>query len=136
MFGVAHIEPKDVGARLDHLANDFQTLGGRAEGADDFGLAHRVPEFRAPRANARDIWDRQPADVQRDVALTPGAAFNRRVHPSSFDKMADFVQKYLHSRRQEPLVILDLGSQDFNGSYRSLFEHPPWRYVGIDMEGI
>jgi len=47
--------------------------------------------------------------------------------------MADFVQKYLHSRRQEPLVILDLGSQDFNGSYRSLFERAPWRYVGIDM---
>jgi SAM-dependent methyltransferase len=47
--------------------------------------------------------------------------------------MADFVQKYLHSRRQEPLVILDLGSQDFNGSYRPLFDHSPWRYVGVDM---
>ena len=47
--------------------------------------------------------------------------------------MADFVQKYLHPRRSQPLVILDLGSQDFNGSYRSLFENPPWRYVGLDM---
>jgi SAM-dependent methyltransferase len=47
--------------------------------------------------------------------------------------MADFVQKYLHPRRAEPLVILDLGSQDINGSYRSLFEHPPWRYLGLDM---
>ena len=55
------------------------------------------------------------------------------MHPSSFDKMADFVQKYLQPRRREPLVILDLGSQDFNGSYRLLLDHPPWRYLGVDM---
>jgi SAM-dependent methyltransferase len=30
-------------------------------------------------------------------------------------------------------VILDLGSQDFNGSYRSLLDHAPWRYLGVDM---
>ena len=47
--------------------------------------------------------------------------------------MSDFVQKYLQPRRAQPLVILDLGSQDFNGSYRSLFENPPWQYVGLDM---
>jgi SAM-dependent methyltransferase len=47
--------------------------------------------------------------------------------------MAGFAQKYLQSRRQEPLVILDLGSQDFNGSYRSLFDQAPWRYLGVDM---
>jgi SAM-dependent methyltransferase len=55
------------------------------------------------------------------------------MHPSSFDKVADFVQKYLERRRQEPLVILDLGSQDFNGSYRPLFDRKPWRYLGVDM---
>lgn len=55
------------------------------------------------------------------------------MHPSSFDKMAGFVQKYLQTRRKESLVILDLGSQDFNGSYRSLFAQAPWRYVGVDM---
>ena len=55
------------------------------------------------------------------------------MHPSSFDKMADFAQKYLHTRRQEALVILDLGSQDVNGSYRPLFDLPPWRYTGVDM---
>ena len=48
--------------------------------------------------------------------------------------MAAFVQKYLEARREEPLLILDLGSQDFNGSYRPLFSHPAWRYRGIDME--
>lgn len=47
--------------------------------------------------------------------------------------MNDFVQKYLRARGDEPLVILDLGSQDFNGSYRSLFERPLWRYVGVDL---
>lgn len=61
------------------------------------------------------------------------AAFSRRVHPSSFDKMSGFVEKYLQPRRNEPLLILDLGSQDINGSYRTLLEHAPWRYVGVDM---
>lgn len=37
------------------------------------------------------------------------------------------------ARRAEPLIILDLGSQDFNGSYRPLFAQPPWRYRGLDM---
>jgi SAM-dependent methyltransferase len=47
--------------------------------------------------------------------------------------MAGFVEKYLQPRRNEPLLILDLGSQDINGSYRPLLEHAPWRYVGVDM---
>ena len=47
--------------------------------------------------------------------------------------MAEFAQKYLNTRREEALLILDLGSQDFNGSYRSLFDRPPWRYLGVDM---
>lgn len=55
------------------------------------------------------------------------------MHPSSFEKMAAFAQKYLGDRAAEPLVILDLGSQDFNGSYRPLFDRKPWRYLGIDM---
>ncbi len=55
------------------------------------------------------------------------------MHPSSFDKMAAFAQKYLHDRRGEALLILDLGSQDFNGSYRPLFDQPPWHYLGVDM---
>jgi len=47
--------------------------------------------------------------------------------------MAEFAQKYLQARRDEPLRILDLGSQDFNGSYRPLFDRPPWQYLGLDM---
>jgi SAM-dependent methyltransferase len=55
------------------------------------------------------------------------------MHPSSFEKMAEFRRKYLTGREGEPLTIIDLGSQDINGSYRPLFEQTSWRYLGIDM---
>jgi len=54
------------------------------------------------------------------------------MHQSSFDKMTAFRRDYLEGRR-EPLVIVDLGSQDFNGSYRALFALPPWQYLGVDL---
>jgi SAM-dependent methyltransferase len=56
-----------------------------------------------------------------------------QMHPSSFDKMTAFRRDHLEARRQEPLVIIDLGSQDFNGSYRPLFALPPWQYLGVDL---
>jgi SAM-dependent methyltransferase len=55
------------------------------------------------------------------------------MHPSSFDKMADFRRDHLETRRNIPLVIVDLGSHDINGSYRPLFAHPPWIYKGVDL---
>lgn len=55
------------------------------------------------------------------------------MHTSSYEKMARFCQNHLESRRVEPLHICDLGSQDVNGSYRPLFDHPAWCYTGIDM---
>src|SRR5437016_6104191 len=55
------------------------------------------------------------------------------MHPSSFDKMTAFRRDYLEARRREALVILDLGSQDINGSYRPLFDLPPWKYIGVDL---
>jgi SAM-dependent methyltransferase len=55
------------------------------------------------------------------------------MHASSFDKMAGFRRDYLEKLCDQPLVILDLGSQDINGSYRPLFDRPRWRYVGVDM---
>jgi len=55
------------------------------------------------------------------------------MHPSSFDKMAAFRRDYLTGRENEALTILDLGSQDINGSYRELFVEPRWRYIGLDM---
>jgi len=43
------------------------------------------------------------------------------MHPSSYDKMAEFCRDYL-------------GSCDYNGSYRALFDHAPWRYIGADLQ--
>jgi SAM-dependent methyltransferase len=55
------------------------------------------------------------------------------MHQSSYDKMTAFMREYLGARDNEALVILDLGSQDINGSYRPLFDRPAWRYIGVDM---
>ncbi len=54
------------------------------------------------------------------------------MHQSSLDKMIFFRKKYLESRKHQPLLILDLGSLDINGSYRKCFDIPPWIYRGID----
>ena len=56
------------------------------------------------------------------------------MHQSSLDKMTDFCARYLdfpddgHQR-----TVIDLGSQDINGTYRPLFDPKKWRYLGIDM---
>lgn len=56
------------------------------------------------------------------------------MHQSSWDKMRDFRIRYLGGRENEKLRIYDLGSQDVNGSYRSIFGESAWIYKGIDME--
>lgn len=55
------------------------------------------------------------------------------MHKSSRDNMLAFRSKYLESRKNEALLILDLGSLDVNGSYREYFDSPSWTYRGIDM---
>lgn len=55
------------------------------------------------------------------------------MHESSLDKMRDFKSKYLESKKNESLLILDLGSLDVNGSYRKDFDIPAWKYKGIDV---
>jgi SAM-dependent methyltransferase len=55
------------------------------------------------------------------------------MHQHSLDSMAEFRRAYLDARRNEPLVIVDIGSADLNGSYRELFALPPWRYIGVDL---
>ena len=47
--------------------------------------------------------------------------------------MAEFCRDYLETRRDEPLTIVDLGSCDYNGSYRPIFAQKPWRYIGVDL---
>lgn len=55
------------------------------------------------------------------------------MHPSSYDRMAEFCRDYLAPRRSEPLTIVDLGSCDYNGSYRPIFAQKAWRYIGVDL---
>lgn len=55
------------------------------------------------------------------------------MHQHSLDSMAQFRREYVDPRRNEPLVIVDIGSADLNGSYRELFALPPWRYIGVDL---
>lgn len=55
------------------------------------------------------------------------------MHPTSFDKMAGFGREYLGGRTNERLVILDIGSQDINGSYRPRFSEPGCIYGGVNM---
>ncbi len=56
------------------------------------------------------------------------------MHPSSYEKMAGFCRDHLGELKSTPLTIVDLGSCDYNGSYRALFAHPPWRYIGADLQ--
>lgn len=53
------------------------------------------------------------------------------MHASSYRHMKDLVERHLDGRSS--LRVADLGSQDVNGSYRSLFERPSWQYLGIDL---
>jgi SAM-dependent methyltransferase len=53
------------------------------------------------------------------------------MHPSSFNAMKYFVERYLDNNEQ--LDILDVGSYDVNGTYKPLFQSPNWHYVGLDV---
>ncbi len=55
------------------------------------------------------------------------------MHQSSRDKIRSFRDRYLDHRIDEPLVILDLGSLDVNGSYREYFALSSWIYLGLDL---
>ena len=54
------------------------------------------------------------------------------MHVSSYEHMQRLVSKYLD--RDRALDALDIGSYDVNGSYRTLFDSPNWRYTGVDLE--
>ncbi len=56
------------------------------------------------------------------------------MHQSSYEKMRGFAERYLVDLHDNRLSIVDLGSQDVNGSYRLLFERPGWHYQGLDLE--
>lgn len=53
------------------------------------------------------------------------------MHTSSYQHMADLVARHLDPAI--PLNIIDIGSYDVNGSYKSLFNHSKWDYQGVDL---
>ncbi len=53
------------------------------------------------------------------------------MHESSYQNMKQFVEIYLDKKKS--LKILDVGSQDVNGSYKNLFNNKKWQYYGLDM---
>jgi len=78
------------------------------------------PVLRAPaggREEQRNISREEVQHLQR-------TRWTRPMHTSSFDKMRAFCAKYLSERRDRPLLIVNIGSQDINGSYKPLFDAP------------
>lgn len=55
------------------------------------------------------------------------------MHKSSIDKMLTFRKRYLSGKEDCELKILDLGSTDIGGSYRTIFDEEKWGYTGIDL---
>lgn len=54
------------------------------------------------------------------------------MHNSSYEHMADLVARFLD--RETALKVVDIGSTDINGSYRTLFKNTRWDYHGVDLE--
>ena len=55
------------------------------------------------------------------------------MHSSSLVNMEYFTKNYLHQFKNKELMILDIGSNDVNGTYKHLFDFPKWKYIGLDM---
>lgn len=58
------------------------------------------------------------------------------MHDSSYVRMEYFVEQYLMDfsvKSDLKISVLDIGSQDVNGSYRPLFEDSRFNYTGLDM---
>jgi SAM-dependent methyltransferase len=53
------------------------------------------------------------------------------MHRNSIDHMRALVERYLEPGRS--LLVGDVGSYDYTGSYRALFTDPAWQYVGVDL---
>jgi len=54
------------------------------------------------------------------------------MHNSSYQHMADLVARFLDPHHA--LKVIDIGSTDINGSYRTLFDNEGWDYQGVDLE--
>jgi len=55
------------------------------------------------------------------------------MHVSSLENMRNFRDKYLSGKEGESLIIMDIGSQSFQESYRGMFTLGQWVYTGVDV---
>ena len=56
------------------------------------------------------------------------------MHKTSMENMRRFVENHLSKRKNDKLIILDLGSQNINGTYKQFFKNENWKYLGVDIE--
>jgi len=54
------------------------------------------------------------------------------MHRESHDGIAKLMDKYLTDWRGEKYAVVDVGSQDVNGTYRDLMDDK-WSYIGVDV---
>ena len=47
--------------------------------------------------------------------------------------MTDFYRRFLDHTDGRRRTVVDLGSQDINGTYRPIFDPEKWHYIGVDM---
>lgn len=56
------------------------------------------------------------------------------MHQSSFNKMVFLFEHYLCSTKSTFSTVLDFGSYNVNGTYKSIFPSTHWHYKGIDLQ--
>ncbi len=56
------------------------------------------------------------------------------MHQSSYRQMQRFVAEYMPPFRGKQQHIVDIGSMNVNGTYRTLFDDPLWSYTGLDLD--
>lgn len=56
------------------------------------------------------------------------------MHTSSILRMKWFEENYVSKINKDKIKVLDVGSYDVNGSYKSIFVDKKYEYIGLDME--
>lgn len=86
-------------------------------------MSSKPIDLQPPHESVETLVGKHPYGFIRDLKAAAGACRSRRqaMHQSSFDKMRDFRVRFLKESEKEPMRIVDIGSMDVNGTYRSLF---------------
>ncbi|MBT4223137.1 MAG: class I SAM-dependent methyltransferase [Opitutae bacterium] len=56
------------------------------------------------------------------------------MHQLCYEIMERFCKIHLAEFQGRPMRILDVGSQDVNGTFKPLFEREGWTYIGLDID--